>query len=353
MGYKVSVKEDQGIWEVDGKSVVRIDYNEIIGLMLPMMRLTILTTSIGLSRLTIGQKVTVEVEIEGVVHYFKMELVDIVSKKDPISESERVSTETVTINLLYGLEEWVNTSKIVYYENKSIYDVLTEEEVKAPDVLKGIGVQTWIRANTSKKRFIRELVRSTYLGEKDCPVTYIGQDGLVIKSLKDLVSGTSVGISDYPTEDLYMGIEGYSTNFSYSNIHIKKDPVYTVHDVVKNIVKRYDKRGNEISSNPDKSIQGFYLKDCGNTYPDYFKAIVRNDTAWLALSTERVGLRTTNPFRDSLNVLDSVEIKTKNVDERYSGKWLVTEKYITLTPTSQDLKGGYMLNRVDKEFYND
>jgi hypothetical protein len=358
--YTLKLEDAEGVWLFGINAILKVTYSEYIGLKLPLMLITVKASDEVLKAVEVGQEIKMTLKIQGFTYEYNMEIIDLRSVQDS-SDKEGGTLHDLTISAIHKYKELVRTLEIKAYKG-SIKKVLEDLGVKVGVGIGDQGDQVWIRANKSVKNILRKLVTHLYLGKKDCPISAITQEGIFVRSLQETMKKESIKIANYNIDDatyLQAKIKGLNTNNAQLLKKVRPDSVTMVVEKVHNNIKVLDYNGEEVSKKfgtsfkVDRDVANVnkVIVDCGNCYEDYYKAYIRNKTAWLGLLSESVYLDIASPFKANLEILDSVEIKTMDRGSKFKGKWLVSEVGFTLYPTVKELKGYAKVDKIPENYY--
>ena len=360
--YTLELYEKDREWAFNVNSILKVSYTEYMGLKLPLMLVTVKALDGVLQAITVGQKIEMELKIRGFTYKYKMEIIDLRSIQS-VTDPKGVSTlHDLTISAIFNYEELVKSLGIKAYKN-SIKKTLESLGVDVGESISDkIGDQTWLRANKSKKYMFRKLITHLFLGEKDCPVSAITQDWIKVRSLQEVMKKEPLRVANYGISDpkyLQVQVQGLNTSNATLLKKVRSDAVTMVVDKVHNNIKVLDYNGKEIDKafgtefKTDRKIASVNKTfiDCGNCYEDYYKAYIRNKTAWIGLQSESTYLKVPDPFSANFEVLDTLEIKTIDRGSKFKGTWVVSEVGFTLYPTIKEVKGYVKVDKIPEEYY--
>lgn len=336
-------------------NLVQLRIEEYAGVRLPIAKMIVNVDSNYLAELRLGQEIILSFETDSiVVDDITFDLIDIA--ETPTSEKNLIK---ITMSLVYKYYSLIKTQKQELYEATAV-EVLAQygfyDETKSTN-----DKQVYIRANLSEKAFYRQIIQQIYLGEQDCPISTVNLKEKRIKSLNKILNEDEPYI--YLTKDATKGAELFTiiskgssstlTDYLYgadrvdSILKAEDNEVYYLDYKGKTIedIEQYSEKTN-LYLNPTKN-------DTCNCHKDYFKALIRNRTAWLALNTEKIIVRLSNEeLRFDLPLIACAEILEDGMnvsDLEYVGKWVITGKYQAL---DKSLAATHLeLSRIPKDYF--
>lgn len=314
-------------------NLIEMRIEEYAGVRLPIAILDVNTDSKYVSEIRLGLIITIEFESNSkVLDPIEFDLIDY--EEVPTTDKDLIR---VRIKLAHKYYELIKTQKQELYEDTAvnvlkIYGFVDESKCSNNS-------QVYIRANLSEKAFYRQLIQQMYLGETDCPISSINLNEKIVKSLKNTLEVEVPYI--YLAKDKVKGAELFTilkrgANSTLTDYLYGSDRVDSILKAEDNEVYYLDYRGREIEDIEAYSEKtNLYLNptknDNCNCHPDYFKALIRNRTAWLALNSEKLIVSLyQEELRLDIPMLACAEILEDGLPENeldYVGKWVITGKY--------------------------
>lgn len=329
---------------LDTYNVVTYNAEEHVGLELPICLLTVEVEANVLRAVHYGQKITVTVLTDSFSpHSVEYEL----RGYNAVPTSSSQESYYITLQLIKDYQELSKEIKQEYY-NDSIPNVLEKLGFIVDEAIpRDTGKQIWIRPNTSAKYFIRQLTTHLFIGEDDCPLTAITNNKRVLLSLKKLMNMKIpkfkfINATDSSKDFITIKFLGKSpTHTLISSLH----PASSVQPYTQKMFNKmvyYGYNGKELKTTKDggvklenpKSVVQVPKVDTGNTYVDYNRAEVRNKSAWVSFQSDKifvkVGWELESNMRLDINLLDTVDFYSAKGLEPFSGRWIVTARYLSL-----------------------
>jgi hypothetical protein len=347
------------------QNLVRVVMAEKMGLKLPIIQVSTLANKNILKYLKVGTILTLKWEYKKSLVEFDAEVVDLKSedKIDTLDESDYLIN--ATINLLVKKDVFVREVK-QWSKEASISSILTDIGFEVEEIDSSIGVQNWVNPNKSRKYIARQVLTHLYLGEKNCPLSTIMITRSVVTTLEAVLNKEPYIFSLDPKEGtmlrcrLHKSLDGGSLVKSV----FPANTILPVKNRLNNIVKYYNYQGKDITRGVTGSFKADGsvnltkpLVDNGNCYDGYYKAIMRNQSAWVSLEAEAIYIElvsnSTNlvpSLRFDIEVLSLLDLRSKREDDKLIGLWVVSERHIMYEPK----KGGttiLKLNRVPEEYF--
>lgn len=318
---------------LSNNNLVALRLEEYAGVRLPIAILEVNTDSKFMTEIRLGLTLTLEFESEDkALDSLEFDLIDY--EEVPTSDKDIVR---VNLKIVHKYYELIKTQKQELFEDTAVnvlqvYGFVDESKCTNDS-------QVYIRANLSEKAFYRQLIQQMYLGETDCPISSINLKEKIVKSLKETLEVEEPYIK--LSKDKVAGSELFTiikrgANSTLTDYLYGSDRVDSILKAEDNEVYYLDYKGKEIEDIEQYAEQtNLYLNptknDNCNCHPDYFKALIRNRTAWLALNSEKLIVQLyQKELRLDLPMLCCAEILEDGLAENeleYVGKWVVTGKY--------------------------
>lgn len=266
----------------------------------------------------------------------------------------------VTFKLVHDYYKLIKTCEQELFEDTAL-NVLANYGFKQKGITSENESQVYIRANLSEKAFYRQLIQQIYLGALDCPISSVNLNEKIVKSLKYTLEEETPYITLTKSPDgkgELFDIEKVTSDSTLTDFLYGVDNVDSILKAETNEVYYLSYDGSTIEDIESYSSQTNLVlnptkNDNCNCHPDYFQALIRNRTAWVALNSEKAivslykeEMRTDIPLLCCAEILED-DLPDNN--KEYAGKWVVTGKYLGASKTN--MATHLEISRIPKDFF--